>query len=61
MKAARNMLHEIEKEKSWFLLIFSLVKVKKQTDIKRLFIKTKSGSALKFAKAELSSFQQPAL
>ena len=61
MKAARNMLHEIEKEKSWFLLIFSLVKVKKQTDIKRLFIKTKSGSALEFAKAELSSFQQPAL
>ena len=61
MKAARNMLHEIEKEKSLFLLIFSLVKVKKQTDIKRLLIKTKSGSALEFAKAELSSFQQPAL
>jgi hypothetical protein len=43
------------------LLIFSLVKVKKQTDIKRLFIKTKSGLALKFAEAELSSFQQLAL
>jgi hypothetical protein len=43
------------------LLIFSLAKVKKQTDIKRIFIKTKSGLALKFAEAELSSFQQLAL
>ena len=61
MNAAINMLHEFEKEKNWFQLIFSLVKVKKQTDIKRIFIKTKSGLALKLAEAELSSFQKPAL